>query len=85
MAMITKRGEMMIMPKKMRLMLKWPNSASPKARRLPDIIKNCQKNPNMLPIDPRRRPKARGSIMPPLWAIVLKSLSGEKSTALKVW
>ena len=84
MAMITKRGEMMITPKKMRLILKWPISASPKGRILPDI-KNCQKNPNILPMAPKRRPKAKGSIMPLLCAMVLKSLSGEKSTALKVW
>jgi hypothetical protein len=85
MPMMTKRGDMMMIPKKIILIVDWLIRSWPVEKRLPDMIKNCQKNPNMVPIEPKRSPKAKGSLNPPLKFMVRKSFSGEKRTALKVW
>jgi len=75
---------MTIIIKNMRLQANWPVRSWPREMRPPNIIKNCQKNPNMDPIEPRSSPKAKGSLIPPLYVMVLNRSSGEKRTALKV-
>lgn len=81
MPMMTKRGDMMMIPKKIILIVDWLIRSRLIEKRLPDMIKNCQKNPNMVPIEPKRSPKAKGSLNPPLKFMVRKSFSGEKRTA----
>ena len=46
--------------------------------------RNCQKISNIIPAEPVRSPKARGSLRPPSTAVCLKKLLGEKRTALEV-
>jgi hypothetical protein len=85
MPMMTKMGDIRMIPKNIKPIVDWLIRSWVTKRRLPDIIKNCQKKPSMVPTEPKRRPKANGSQNPFLKFIVRKSCSGEKRTALKVW
>ena len=84
---ITRNGDIIIIPRKMRLRLmsNLSNKIPPGERILPDMTRNCQKKPNMVPIDPRSSPKANGSLIPFVCVILLKNFLGEKRTRLEVW